>query len=81
MTATCARLTASATRFASLRKGSVDEDLACRGIGVGHDRAGWKTSGDCRVDERVDEEALGRDDEMGAFMLAEWFFLLQLFVF
>lgn len=77
MTATCARLAASATRFASLRKESVDEDLACRGSGVGDGWAAWKTSGDCRVDERVDEEALVRGDEMGAFMLAEWFLLLQ----
>lgn len=54
MTATCARLAASARRVKSLRKGSVEAILVWMGAGA---MAAAELLGDGLVDEAADEEA------------------------
>lgn len=59
MTATCARLAASAMRVKSFRKGSVEGALTWMGAGT---MAAAELLGDGLVDEAVDEEAFVEEE-------------------
>ncbi|OAQ74629.1 hypothetical protein VFPBJ_09924 [Purpureocillium lilacinum] len=74
MTATCARLAASATRVKSLRKASVDGDVGSWAGGCGTAGCAMALAGDdCCVEDRGPDET-ARDpmgEVIGAFMLCD----------
>ncbi|KAL7790029.1 hypothetical protein V8C37DRAFT_385193 [Trichoderma ceciliae] len=69
MTATCARLAASATRVKSLRKGSVEGVLTWTGAGA---MMAAKLLGDGLVDEAEDDEAFVEEEASMAYLCVRW---------
>ena len=74
MTATCARLAASATRVKSLRKASVDGDVGSWAGGCGTAGCAMALAGDdCCVEDRWPDETAREPmgEVIGAFMLCD----------